>query len=173
MKPESPVLKISNPVQGMPPHPTFPDQPVLWADSGDRWLFRRSTNVLHPKALEQESPNAPMVRYVVCAIQRGSRVAGERQKDIPRKDIPIDWVIWQEIEQLQEDRLTVLVTPILCFGPSRVNGMEYLQASLEAAMAGFKVVYKDPVWISQYESGLSALPTENPKFIQDTENWEN
>ena len=160
------VLKTDDPTKGMPPHPALEGFPVLCLDEGDQWLFRRSTNALVPKASVVNASD-PIVRYVICAVRRAGMYAGAKRTSLPVEKRPIDWVIWQEIEQIQEDGNTAIVTPILCFGPARVANEEYLQASVEAAMTGFRHVYEDPRWISQYESGLSFLVETDNKFIKE------
>lgn len=133
-------FSLKNPEKGMPPHPHLPGQPVMWADPGDRWLFRLITSVLIPKSAEVINENEPMVRYAVTAIKRGLENGGG-----------IDYCLWAELEEIQEEKLTSVVVPVLCSGPSRVEHKDVLKKEIEAMMITFKEIYKDPKWIVQFD----------------------
>jgi len=131
----------------MPPHPTVQGAPAIWADPGDEWLFRRTTNLLIPKIVDSIAPTDPKIRYVVCAIRR------LRKLGMPNTYQAIDMVMWQEVESLNEDKKTATINSVLCFGPSRVNSVPEMNKTVNAIMIAFEQVYKDPRWISQYEMG--------------------
>lgn len=147
---ETPVFTITDPTEGMPSHPYLTDHPVLWADLGDRWLFRRTTNVLVPKLVDVVNLSDPLVRYTACAIKRALGNGGG-----------IDFVIWQELEEIQPDKRTSVVVPVLCFGPSRFEHIDDVKNTVNTAMIAFAEVYKNPMWISQYE-GEENVNTEHP-----------
>jgi len=136
-----------NPVGGMPEHPTIKNFPVMWADIGDTWLFRRVTNALIPKVIDQPSIDDPIVRYAICAIKR-SKANGDG----------IDFVMWQEIEQIQPDRETSIVTPVLCFGPSKMIDKKHLDATVDLTMKSFQEVYHHPRWITVFGENAHPVP---------------
>lgn len=137
---ETPVITLKNPTDGMPAHPFLADHPVIWAEDNDRWLFRLTTNILVPKIVENQPPEDPMIRYTVCAIKRALEHGGG-----------IDLVIWQEMEEIQPENKSVVVVPVLCFGPSRMTSMAEVDDTVGAAMVAFKEVYKEPRWITQFD----------------------
>lgn len=143
---DTPVIKITDPSEGMPSHPFLTDRPVLWADEGDTWLFRRTTNVLIPKIVDKVDIKEPLIRYTVCAIKRALINGGG-----------IDFVIWQELEEVQPENKTSVVVPVLCFGPSRAEHVDVVNNTVDAAMVAFKEVYKDPRWIVQYGPSIEEI----------------
>lgn len=138
--PETPIITLIHPEQGMPPHPILTDHPVLWEDSGDRWIFRKTTNILRPQIIEIESIEDPMVRYTACAIKRALHNGGG-----------IDFVVWMENEEIQPDKKTSVVVPTLCFGPSHAEHIDIVTDTLDAMMVAFKQVYKNPQWIILFD----------------------
>lgn len=135
------IVPLKNPEQGMPPHPHIPDRPVMWVDPGDRWLFRLTTNTLVPKSSEKPfDENETMVRYSVTAIKRGLENGGG-----------IDYCLWAELEEIQPEKLTSVVVPVLCSGPSRSEHKDILKKEIEAIMITFQEIYKDPQWIIQFD----------------------
>lgn len=138
--PDTPIITLQHPEQGMPSHPALTDRPVLWADPGDQWIFRKTTNILRPQIIEIESIDDPLVRYTVCAIKRALHNGGG-----------VDFVIWMENEEIQPDKKTSVVVPTLCFGPSRADHIDMVNDTIDAAMVAFKQVYKNPVWITQFD----------------------
>lgn len=137
---ETPVITLKNPTDGMPVHPFLTDRPVIWAEENDRWLFRLTTNILVPKVVEKQAPGDPLIRYTVCAIKRALEQGGG-----------IDLVIWQEMEEIQPENKSVVVVPVLCFGPSRMMDLTEAEDTVSAAMVAFKEVYKEPRWITQFD----------------------
>jgi len=131
----------------MPPHPTVAAAPAIWTDPGDEWLFRRTTNVLIPQIVDTLSRSEPRIRYVICAVRRA------RKSGMPESYQAIDLVMWQEIESINDDNETANVNSVLCFGPSRVNSVSEMNKMVNAMMIAFEQVYKNPMWISQYELG--------------------
>lgn len=138
--PDTPIITLQHPEQGMPVHPIIEDRPVLWEDPGDKWIFRKTTNVLRPKIIDVESHEDPMIRYSVCAIKRALQNGGG-----------IDFVIWMESEEVQSDKRTSVVVPTLCFGPSRASHISMVMDTVDAAMTAFAQVYKNPVWITLFD----------------------
>jgi hypothetical protein len=137
---ETPVISLKNMMEGMPVHPVMEDRPILWADPGDYWLFRRTTNILVPKIADTVAIEDTLIRYTACAIKRALENGGG-----------VDFVIWQEREEIQPDKRTSVVVPVAAFGPSRMVSREEAEHVASMAMVAFVEVYKNPVWISQYE----------------------
>lgn len=144
---ETPTITLRNMTDGMPPHPFIPDRPVIWADPGDTWLFRKTTNILVPKSVESISDTDTLVRYTACAIKRALENGGG-----------VDFVIWQELEEVQIQEKTSVVVPVLCFGPSRAEHIDVANQTIDAAMVAFKEVYKDPRWIVQFGPDVEEVP---------------
>lgn len=137
---DTPVVTLKNPEDGMPEHPFIKGFPVIWAEPHDEWLFRFTTNILVPKAVETLSPEDNLVRYTTCAIKRALSHGGG-----------YDMVIWMENESIQPENKTSVVVPILCFGPSRMSHIAEVNDTIDAAMIAFKEVYRDPRWIVQFD----------------------
>lgn len=138
---DTPIVSLKSPEQGMPPHPFLTDRPVIWADPGDKWLFRLTTNVLVPKAIEELTEKDALVRYTTCAIKRSLEHGGG-----------VDYVLWVEIEEIQPETKTSLVVPILCSGPSRAEHKDVVKKEVEAFMIAFQQQYKNPRWIVQFDN---------------------
>ena len=140
---ETPVITLKEITDGMPPHPFMDDRSILWADAGDEWLFRKTTNILVPKSVEKLNPNDTLIRYTACAIKRALTNGGG-----------YDFVLWQEMEEVQPDGRTSVVIPVLCFGPSRMEHPSVVESTADAIMIAFKEIYRDPAWIIQYEKSV-------------------
>lgn len=147
--PDTPIITLKHPEEGMPPHPVLTDRPVIWQDPGDQWIFRKTTNILRPRIIEIESFEDPLVRYSTCAIKRALHTGGG-----------IDFVIWMENEEIQPDKKTSVVVPTLCFGPSHAEHISFVNDTIDAAMIAFKQVYKDPVWITLFDHSATVFPNE-------------
>lgn len=41
--------------------------------------------------------------------------------------------------------------PVLCFGPSHAEHFSMVKETIDAAMVAFEQVYKNPIWITQFD----------------------
>jgi hypothetical protein len=96
---DTPVVTLKNPEDGMPEHPFIKGFPVIWAEPHDEWLFRFTTNILVPKAVEtlagRQSGSIHHVRNKKGAFYGGG----------------YDMVIWMENESIQPENKTSVVVP--------------------------------------------------------------
>lgn len=129
-----------NIMENMPVHPVMKNKPILWADKDDVWLFRRTTPNLIPKIIDFVSIEKMPVKYIVCAIQRSENNGGG-----------VDFVVWQEREEIDPSGMNKSIIPVPAFGPSRCMSKQEAEYIAEIIIKSLKEVYKDAEWISQYE----------------------
>lgn len=126
--------------EGMPPHPSFEDRPVMWLTEGDTWWFRRITTALIPKSVPDYVKTLPEVRYVVCAIRH-------YQKD---SDDGFDFTMWMQVETKDREGKTIQINSALCLPPSYVVGEDRLEKAVSGVSEAFDQVYVDHKWITQF-----------------------
>lgn len=135
-----PFYSSKDVLTGMPPHPAYPDRPLMWLTSGDQWWFRRTTNSLIPKSGKINAPGDPIVRYVICAIKHSEERGGG-----------FDWAMWQEIEIKNKQGTAAVVSTDVSVPPSFLENEDLLEKSFQVVTLAFNEVYENPQWISDYE----------------------
>lgn len=140
-----------NPTDGMPRHPVYSKMPIIWAEEGDVWVFRKITEPLVPRAIRQAlganydeeayikslgAPKNPIVRFGCAAVQRSAKHGGG-----------VDFVLWAEEETInpEEKTSTVQLTPN--FGPSHFPSMEEMMANFDIIVKAFEYQYENGEWI--------------------------
>lgn len=136
-----------NPTDGMPRHPNYEKMPVIWADQGDVWLFRRITQPLIPREVvralgdkydEEEYvkslgvPKNPIVRFACAGIKRAEKRGGG-----------VDFVLWAEEETINPENQTSTVNLTLAFGPSHFDSQDRLNENYDIIMKSFEVMYEN------------------------------
>lgn len=145
-----------NPTDGMPRHPSYAQMPIMWADEGDRWIFRKITDNLIPNAIvnhfgeswnEEEYrkslgvPRNPMVRFACAAIHRAKSNGGG-----------VDFVLWAEEEVLNDDNETSTVQLTPSYGPSHFSTQQEMLDTFTVIEQAFQIQYANPGWIDLFGS---------------------
>lgn len=145
-----------NPTDGMPRHPSYATMPIIWADKGDTWLFRKVTDNLIPNAIvnhfgnswnEEEyrkslgAPRNPMVRFGCAAIERAATNGGG-----------VDFVLWAEEETLNDDNETSTVQLTPSYGPSHFVTKKEMIDTFDVIAKAFEVQYLNHEWIDLFSN---------------------
>lgn len=146
-----PEFSLTTVTTGMPRHPEIEDRSVLWLTAGDEWWWRRCTNVLVPKSMENLAPKDAKVRYVMAAVKHDDSKGGG-----------FDWTMWTEHEIMNDDEKTANVGMIVCIPPSFAESEDLLNKSFVVAALALEQVYKEVVWKSQYDHSAAE---SGEKFI--------